>query len=292
MRFIVTADTDIGTTKDTNQDSVLVKHAIYQEQEVLMAIVCDGMGGLSKGELASATVIRAFNQWFDEELEKELNPLDMQTIGNKWECMLKDLNLKISEYGIDIGTSLGTTFSGILFVDDSYVVAHVGDSYVKAGNVSNINGELINQTIPESSIAYSNNGKIATAKFEIPSGALGATTQFNGNVEFTATDRTGLSSGVKGTKRLVVDNISPTISVSYNDPVSEIEGILYYDENVTATITIEEANFYAEDVKVMVTKDEGTPYDVTPQWEGNHTDIHVGTILLAEDGNYTISITL
>ena len=63
MRFIVTADTDIGTTKDTNQDSVLVKHAIYQEQEVLMAIVCDGMGGLSKGELASATVIRAFNQW-------------------------------------------------------------------------------------------------------------------------------------------------------------------------------------------------------------------------------------
>ncbi len=130
MRFIVTADTDIGTTKDTNQDSVLVKHAIYQEQEVLMAIVCDGMGGLSKGELASATVIRAFNQWFDEELEKELNPLDMQTIGSKWECMLKDLNLKISEYGIDIGASLGTTFSGILFVDDSYVVAHVGDTRI------------------------------------------------------------------------------------------------------------------------------------------------------------------
>lgn len=99
MRFVVIADTDIGIAKDTNQDSVCVKHAQSPVGEVLMAIVCDGMGGLAKGELASATVIREFCNWFDEELERELQVVDMKVIGAKWELMLKSLNSKILEYG-------------------------------------------------------------------------------------------------------------------------------------------------------------------------------------------------
>lgn len=72
MRFIATADTDIGNTKSTNQDSVLIEHASTPAGEVLMTVICDGMGGLSKGELASATVIRAFKAWFDKILPFEL----------------------------------------------------------------------------------------------------------------------------------------------------------------------------------------------------------------------------
>ena len=132
MRFIVTADTDVGISKSTNQDSVLVKHASYDGGEVLMAIVCDGMGGLAKGELASATVIRAFSAWFDKELPYELENLDMQVIGSKWEQMLLALNYQIMEYGQGLGknVSIGTTFSGILFVNDAYVIVHVGDSRI------------------------------------------------------------------------------------------------------------------------------------------------------------------
>jgi len=130
MRYIVTADTDVGISKDTNQDSVLIKHARVDDYEVLLAIVCDGMGGLAKGEVASATVIRAFSDWFDYELPFELENIDMNVIGGKWSLMLKDLNLKILEYGSSIGISLGTTFSGILFIDDRYVIAHVGDTRI------------------------------------------------------------------------------------------------------------------------------------------------------------------
>lgn len=130
MRYIATADTDIGTTKKTNQDSVLIKHAACDGNEVLLAIVCDGMGGLSKGELASATVIKAFEKWFDEELPYELENLDMQVIGAKWTLMLKDLNLRIQDYGNRIRENLGTTFSGILFAEDQYLIAHVGDSRI------------------------------------------------------------------------------------------------------------------------------------------------------------------
>lgn len=130
MRFYATADTDVGIAKSTNQDSCLIKHASFDDGEVLMAIVCDGMGGLSKGELASATVIRAFSKWFDEELPFELDNTDMSIIGAKWSLLLKNLNSKIGEYGSSIRQSLGTTFSGILFINDDYVIAHVGDTRI------------------------------------------------------------------------------------------------------------------------------------------------------------------
>lgn len=130
MRYTAIADSDIGISKSTNQDSLLIKHAVSDIGEVLMAIVCDGMGGLSKGELASATVIREFARWFDEDLPTELDNLDMQVIGGKWSLMLKNLNLKILEYGAARGVSLGTTFSGILLADRQYVIAHVGDTRI------------------------------------------------------------------------------------------------------------------------------------------------------------------
>lgn len=128
MHFTVTADTDIGISKETNQDSVLFKQGSYSGGEVLMAIVCDGMGGLAKGELASATVIREFSRWFDNELPYELENLDLHVIGGKWSLMLKDLNVKIIKYAQENHITMGTTFTGVLFVGDEYVVTHVGDT--------------------------------------------------------------------------------------------------------------------------------------------------------------------
>lgn len=131
MRFMATADTDVGISRDNNQDSLIVKHATYSDGEVLMAIVCDGMGGLSKGELASATVIRTFSDWFDNDLPYELSALDLYVIGGKWELLLKDLNARIMDYASKNNIeSMGTTFSGILIVNDYYVIVHVGDSRV------------------------------------------------------------------------------------------------------------------------------------------------------------------
>ena len=131
MRFIATADTDVGLTKDINQDSLLLKHAKANEKEILMAIICDGMGGLALGELASATVIRAFSEWFDKELPYEMKQLDMQVIAEKWTLLLKELNLKILEFSKSIkGQGIGTTFTGLLIIDDQYLIVHVGDTRV------------------------------------------------------------------------------------------------------------------------------------------------------------------
>ena len=128
MHYMATADTDIGIKKQTNQDSILIKHGQYEKGEILLAVICDGMGGLKKGEVASATVVKAFSEWFDSELPFELKNLDMRIIGDKWALLLKDLNVKIAEFGQQDGIRLGTTFTGILFVDDQYLAVHVGDT--------------------------------------------------------------------------------------------------------------------------------------------------------------------
>ena len=131
MHFVATADTDIGIAKNTNQDSMLIKQGMVDDTEVLLAAICDGMGGLSKGELASATVIRAFAKWFDEELPYELENVDLQVIGAKWALLLKELNAQILEYSRENEIAgVGTTFSGILFVGGQYVIGHVGDTRV------------------------------------------------------------------------------------------------------------------------------------------------------------------
>lgn len=130
MRFIVNAESDIGIKKNINQDSLLYKHALIYEKEVLMAIVCDGMGGLSKGELASAAVIRSFLKWFNEELPNELKKFDMQIIKDSWVLMLKEWNLKLNQYGKNNNLTMGTTFSGLLIVDDQMLIVHIGDSRI------------------------------------------------------------------------------------------------------------------------------------------------------------------
>lgn len=128
MHYTATADTDVGIKKQTNQDSILIKHGQYEKGEILLAVICDGMGGLKKGEVASATVVKKFSEWFDSELPFELKNLDMNIIADKWSLLLKDLNLKIAEYGQQDGIRLGTTFTGVLFIDDQYLAVHVGDT--------------------------------------------------------------------------------------------------------------------------------------------------------------------
>ena len=51
MNFLISANTDIGTLKKTNQDSVLIKKIHTCQGEMVFAVLCDGMGGLEKGEV-------------------------------------------------------------------------------------------------------------------------------------------------------------------------------------------------------------------------------------------------
>lgn len=129
MNFYGSAVTDVGISKKTNQDSVCIKIAETEKYgQVAMVVLCDGMGGLEKGEVASATVIRAFSNWFENELPKQLKRYSWKSLSAEWEKMTKEQNYLIGQYGKRINSSLGTTLTAMLVIDGKYLIIHVGDS--------------------------------------------------------------------------------------------------------------------------------------------------------------------
>ena len=129
MNFIVSANTDIGLVKDTNQDSLSVKVINTPIGKMCFAILCDGMGGLAKGEVASASVIRAFDKWVREDLAAmSSEPLNADLIRAQWEKILLDQNRAIGTYGSRLGVRLGTTAVVMLLSDYGYFIMNVGDS--------------------------------------------------------------------------------------------------------------------------------------------------------------------
>lgn len=171
--------------------------------------------------------------------------------------------------------------------DDTSGIYHFAYSYIKGKDVSGVNAELLDQAIKEAEITY--DGKKATATFNIPKMVLGADNQFNGTVEFTAFDRSEVSTELKDSTVIVVDNITPTSKITYNAPVQTANGISYYDGDINATIVITEANFDAKDVVVTVTKD-GENFPINVSWKDDSVDTHTGTFTLTKDGDYIVSV--
>ena len=171
--------------------------------------------------------------------------------------------------------------------DETAGVWHFKYSYVNEKGVSNVNAQLIDQAIKNANITYE--GKKATATFKIPRTALNDNNQFNGTVNFTAYDRSEISNKEADKERVIVDNIAPTATITYNDATNIDNGILYYNGDINATIEINEANFYAEDVEVAVTRDDAA-VPVTVNWVDNNVDVHTGTFTLTEDGDYFVTV--
>ena len=68
MHFAAALHTETGPYREKNEDSMLLMQADSSCGQVVMACVCDGMGGLERGEAASAAVVRTMRDWFAERL--------------------------------------------------------------------------------------------------------------------------------------------------------------------------------------------------------------------------------
>lgn len=129
MNFLISGNTDIGTTKSTNQDSLSVKIMNTNQGRMAFAILCDGMGGLDKGEVASASVIRAFDNWVINDLPALCNaPIEDYVLRSQWERIITEQNRTIKSYGARQGVRLGTTAVVMLLTENRYYILNVGDS--------------------------------------------------------------------------------------------------------------------------------------------------------------------
>ena len=127
--------TDAGRRKKMNQDSMLVLEAQTDRGNILFAAVCDGMGGLSKGETASAAMIRAFEGWFRDDLpalidQTRAGALAEDRLRDQWTCLIEETSRRIEAYGRDLQIELGTTASAVLLWGGDYYTLNVGDSRI------------------------------------------------------------------------------------------------------------------------------------------------------------------
>lgn len=153
-KYITTYYSDIGIKKSTNQDSLMIKEADTSIGKVLLAIVCDGMGGLAKGEVASASVIKLFDVWFENELPEMMRKEDfsLRDVIKKFETLIREKNTRILQYGRQNNINLGTTISAIFMLDDYYCFFHVGDSRIYIMNHDELKQITHDQTLVQKEV--------------------------------------------------------------------------------------------------------------------------------------------
>lgn len=119
--------TDIGLVKKHNEDSYCLKAALFDGEQILFALVADGMGGLANGDVASLVVKKAFEEWFLAQLPVLLEKKDFdQELAQQWQNIITSENETLNR-----GPSAsGTTLTAILLYKGRFYTANIGDSRI------------------------------------------------------------------------------------------------------------------------------------------------------------------
>lgn len=129
MKLAVCADTDIGVKRQVNQDSVLVKKMLTPQGPAALAVICDGMGGLQYGEVASMSIVSAFSQWADLVLPGlACREIEDSVIRNQWMDLLRLEHDRIAAFADTHGVHTGSTVVALLATQSRYYALSIGDS--------------------------------------------------------------------------------------------------------------------------------------------------------------------
>ncbi|MDR2616174.1 MAG: serine/threonine-protein phosphatase [Oscillospiraceae bacterium] len=128
MDYIISAGTDAGLAKEINEDSLFVRVIRAGRERMVLAVICDGMGGLSKGEVAGAALADAFTDWMNNELPTLARRyIEDGVIREQWDGVITRRNEELLDYGRQNGISLGTTVTAMLITAGRYYIVNVGD---------------------------------------------------------------------------------------------------------------------------------------------------------------------
>ena len=136
---------DTGLVRDHNEDS------IGNNQDLGIAVLADGMGGHRGGEVASAITVSTVL----ETLEEKLALIDRESVDDETGFSRESIavNEAVVQANANVFASssenphyrgMGTTVVVLLFHDDRFTVAHVGDSRLyryREGNLERITSD-------------------------------------------------------------------------------------------------------------------------------------------------------
>ena len=115
---------DPGRVRITNQDTFAIKEL---SQQTCYAIICDGMGGVKGGDVASRLAVETVS----ELLEKNYRPkMNLNAVKSMLTTAITHANVKIHQTAKENPdyAGMGTTIIVFFVMDSTAFIAHVGDS--------------------------------------------------------------------------------------------------------------------------------------------------------------------
>ena len=120
----IQAFTDTGKVRDMNQDAF--KTGFFKDGGA-WAVVCDGMGGVSGGQVASEICVNEVSSHIEKGCRKSMS---MKSVKNLLVSAITAANIKVFETASENKEyfGMGTTVVAVVILNGFAVVAHVGDS--------------------------------------------------------------------------------------------------------------------------------------------------------------------
>ena len=129
MKYISGVYWERGSVADANQDSLVLLQVLTAGGRVLMAAVCDGMGGLAQGEWVSGYVTKRLQEWFYESLLRAVQKKKPYwIIRRSLDRLVYHMQEQMAQYGEQEGIRLGTTMTVLVLWEKTYLLWHLGDS--------------------------------------------------------------------------------------------------------------------------------------------------------------------
>ena len=109
--------------RENNEDSLVFWQFTKVGKIKALGMVCDGIGGLAKGEEASSYVVRQVSNWYMSEGYR----LSLQKQKKRMQQLCYQIHEELKKYGEERGIRLGTTMTCVFLDTHNVVWAHYGD---------------------------------------------------------------------------------------------------------------------------------------------------------------------
>lgn len=117
---------DVGLVRDSNQDFY---YADFLDEDVVLAIVCDGMGGANAGNVASKIAVEEIRDSVLTSYRREMQEPEIENMLRGAVSCANELVYEVSQNQPEL-RGMGTTVVASVIIGDDLYTAHAGDSRV------------------------------------------------------------------------------------------------------------------------------------------------------------------
>ena len=116
--------------RSINEDSICIRYILMNHTPIILGIVCDGIAGLSDGDLASTYAVSTIENRIDETIFQWKKFFPCVSLKKQLNRIIYRIHIDLCEFGNKQRKKLGTTISMILIYKRRYYLFHIGDSRI------------------------------------------------------------------------------------------------------------------------------------------------------------------